>query len=114
MSIFAWAFLLGGHSTLKIYFCDVKWKAVIALIILALTLVIPAAQSLLTEPEVTVFIMDEEKGSAEGKLFNPTEEHLPTYHDWQFTESVILKPGTISQLPVDRALELQTPPPDFC
>ena len=91
-----------------------KWKACIALIVLALTVVLPAAQSLLPESEVTVFIMDEEKGGSAGKVFSPTEEHLPTYHHWDFAEGLILELGSVSQLPVDRALELQTPPPDFC
>lgn len=91
-----------------------KWKACIAFIVLALTLVVPATQSLLPEPEVTVFIMDEEKGNASGKLFNPTEEHLPSYHQWEFAETLLVDLASISQVPVDRALELQTPPPDFC
>ena len=91
-----------------------KWKACIALVVLALTLVIPAVQSVLPDSEVTVFIIDEEKGSTGGKMFNPTEEHLPSYHDWEFAESLTVIPATINSLPVDRALELQTPPPDVC
>ena len=82
--------------------------------VLALTVVLPAAQSLMPEPEVALFIIDEEKGSPGGKIFNPTEEHLPTYHEWEFAETLLLDQASISQFPVDRALELQTPPPDFC
>jgi hypothetical protein len=92
----------------------VKWKACIAILVLTLTLVVPAAQSLFSEPEVTVFIIDEEKGSTEGKIFSPTEEHLPAYHEWDFAQGLSMDRILISQLPVDRALELQTPPPDVC
>ena len=91
-----------------------KWKACIALVVLALTLVVPAVQSALPDSEVTLFIVDEEKGSTSGKMFNPTEEHLPSYHDWEVAESLTTIPATINSLPVDRALELQTPPPDVC
>jgi hypothetical protein len=99
--------LIRVNKVSKIYFYRVKWKACIALIVLTLTVLAPAAQSLLPEPEVTVFLIDEEKS-------NTTEEHLPTYHNWDFAEALTIIPATISQLPVDRALDLQTPPPDFC
>jgi hypothetical protein len=106
--------LIRVNKVFKIYFCCVKWKACIALIVLSLTVLAPAAQSLLPEPEVTVFLIDEEKSNTGGKMFNPTEEHLPSYHNWDFAEALTIIPATISQLPVDRALDLQTPPPDFC
>lgn len=99
---------------LKVYFCAVKWKALIALFVLAATLVIPAAQSVLNEQEVSLFIVDEEKGSSNGKVFSPTEEHLPAYHVLNFLQSLSDDPIAMSQIPVDRALELQTPPPDIC
>lgn len=66
------------------------------------------------EPEVTIFIIDEEKGKTVGKVFSPTEEHLPAFQDLHFVEMFLTDLATISQIPVDRALELQTPPPDFC
>ena len=91
-----------------------KWKALIALFVLAATVLIPAAQSVLVEQEVSLFIVDEEKGNAEGKIFSPTEEHLPACSEWTLQElaSQIYTPAY--ELPVDRALEMRTPPPDHC
>jgi len=89
-------------------------KAFIAFIVLAMTLIMPAAQALMPEPEVSVFIVDEEKGNDSKKLFSPTEEHLPTFPHLEFVETLMVDLGSISQLPVDRAVEFTTPPPDFC
>lgn len=103
-----------GIPGLKVYFCAVKLKALIALFVLAATVVIPAAQSVLNEQEINLFIVDEEKGDSAGKIFSPTEEHLPTYHLWNFLQDRSHNPITHNQIPVDRAVELQTPPPDVC
>jgi hypothetical protein len=76
--------------------------------------VIPAAQSVLNEQEINLFIVDEEKGNTDGKIFSPTEEHLPSYNYLFFIGSLSENPADQNQFPVDRALELQTPPPDVC
>jgi hypothetical protein len=99
---------------LKVYFCAVKWKALIALFVLVATVIIPAAQSVLNEQEVSLFIVDEEKGNSTGKIFSPTEEHLPAYHILNFLPILSDDPIAMSQIPVERALEFQTPPPDVC
>ena len=104
----------GAIPNLKVYFCGVKWKALIALFVLGATLLIPAAQSVLNEQEVSLFIVDEEKGNTSGKIFSPTEEHLPSYQFLCFVQTFSENPADQNQFPVDRALELQTPPPDAC
>ena len=104
----------GPQNGLKIYFCGVKWKALIALFVLAATVLIPAAQSVMAENEVSLFLVDEEKGDSQGKSFSPTEEHLPAYSDWTDQEIVIRTYTPSYELPVDRALEMRTPPPDHC
>jgi len=97
-----------------IYFCGVKWKAIIALFVLAATLMVPAAQTILSENEICLFIVDEEKGNSEGKSFSPTEEHLPAYPEYAFLELSTKIYTPAYELPLDRALEMQTPPPDHC
>jgi len=97
-----------------IYFCGVKWKAIIALFVLAVTLMVPAAQTILSENEICLFIVDEEKGNAEGKSFSPTEEHLPAYAEWTFHALATQLFTPAYQLPLDRAVEMPTPPPDHC
>ena len=96
------------------YFCGVKWKALIALFVLAATLLVPAAQSILAENEISLFIVDEEKGNSQGKMFSPTEEHLPTYPEWNFQVLAAQTYNPAYELPVDRALDMRTPPPDHC
>ena len=97
-----------------IYFCGVKWKALIALFVLAATLLVPAAQSILAENEISLFMVDEEKGDSQGKIFSPTEEHLPAYSEWTFQELASQNYTPDYEFPVDRALEMRTPPPDHC
>lgn len=91
-----------------------KWKALIALFVLVATVVVPAAQSVMAENEISMFIVDEEKGNSEGKSFSPTEEHLPAYAEWTFHELAIQLFTPAYQLPLDRAVEMPTPPPDHC
>jgi hypothetical protein len=92
----------------------VKWKALIALFVLVATVVVPAAQSVMAENEISLFIVDEEKGNSEGKSFSPTEEHLPAYAEWTFHALAIQLFTPAYQLPLDRAVEMPTPPPDHC
>ena len=96
------------------YFRAVKWKALIALFVLVATVVVPAAQSVMAENEISLFIVDEEKGNSEGKSFSPTEEHLPAYAEWTFHELAIQLFTPAYQLPLDRAVEMPAPPPDHC
>ena len=91
-----------------------KWKALIALFVLVATVVVPAAQSVMAENEISLFIVDEEKGNSEGKSFSPTEEHLPAYAEWTFHALAIQLFTPAYQLPLDRAVEMPTPPPDHC
>lgn len=91
-----------------------KCKALLALFVLVATLLVPAAQSVLVENEVSIFMVDEEKGDSEGKIFSPTEEHLPVYAEWNFLELSIPIYTSSYELPVDRATENRTPPPDHC
>ena len=91
-----------------------KWKALIALFVLATTVLVPAAQSVMAENEISLFIVDEEKGDSEGKIFSPTEEHLPAYAEWTFQDLALQIYAPSYQLPLDRALEMRTPPPDHC
>lgn len=91
-----------------------KWKALIALFVLAATVLVPAAQSVVAEQEVSFFMVDEEKGDSEGKIFSPTEEHLPAYAEWNFLEPSIQTYTPAFELPLDRATENRTPPPDHC
>lgn len=97
-----------------IYLRGVKWKVFIALFVLAATVLIPAVQSALAENEVTVFIVDEEQGNSAGKSFSPTEEHLPVYPDWTFQQLEVQIYTPAFELPVDRAQEMPSPPPDHC
>lgn len=96
------------------YFCGVKWKALIALFVLAATVLVPAAQSVVAENEVSFFMVDEEKGDSQGKNFSPTEEHLPAHSLWITQELATRTYIPSYELPVDRALEMRTPPPDHC
>ena len=96
------------------YFRAVKWKALRDLFVLVATVVVPAAQSVIAENEISLFIVDEEKGNSEGKSFSPTEEHLPAYAEWTFHALAIQLFTPAYQLPLDRAVEMPTPPPDHC
>ena len=96
------------------YFCAVKAKALIALFVLAATVLVPAVQSVLAENEISLFIVDEEKGNSMGKIFSPTEEHLPAYSEMSFQELSLPIFTHSYEIPVDRALENRTPPPDHC
>ncbi len=75
----------------------------------------PAAQSLLTKTEISILIMDEEKGqeNTQGKSFSPMEEHLIPDALWYFDAVAGTKgtpPGGTLPDPIRKHL---TPPPDF-
>lgn len=59
-------------------------------------------------------MVDEEKGDTDGKSFNLGEAQLPVYPEWTFEVSPIQTYFNRLQLPVDRTVEMPTPPPDPC
>ncbi|MFM7671002.1 MAG: hypothetical protein ACKO6Q_00195 [Bacteroidota bacterium] len=91
-----------------------KWRALIALFVLAATILVPVAQSVMAENEVSLFLVDEEKGDSQGKSFSATEEHLPSYTTWVVQKLTTRIDRPSYELPVDRGLEMPTPPPDHC
>lgn len=97
------------------YFCAVKWKACIALLLLLTPVVVPAAQSVLKIEEVTMMLIDEEKGK-DGKafkVFSPFEEHLiPADYNFYYSahqDLALFRSGLLTKPYCKR----HTQPPDF-
>ncbi len=92
-----------------------KWKALIAFLLLLTPVVVPAAQSALAIEAVSILLIDEEKGN-DGKafkLFSPIEEHLiPSdlyFYFGELQELALFKGSTLT----DPYCKVPVQPPDF-
>lgn len=92
-----------------------KWKALIAFLVLLTPVLVPAAQSMLEIEAVSILLIDEEKGKEEkaSKIFSPIEEHLIPSDLYFFC-------GELRALAMFRGVQLTSPhykvyvqPPDF-
>lgn len=94
--------------------------ASILFLVFSLTVILPLAQSLLAKNQVTLFVVDEEKGSS--NELNETKEEKKDIAN-QFYLSVIAMQPALSldlfwlnqaKIPPAPLLEMATPPPNFC
>lgn len=97
-----------------------KTIAYILLFVFSCTISIPVAQSIFAAKKVTVFIVDEEKNSAD-QLNEIKEQKQTTPHQPSLAIITIESLGSLTQgihsnavIPLAPLLEKPTPPPNFC
>lgn len=94
--------------------------ASILFLVFSLTVTLPLAQSLLAKNQVTLFVVDEEKGSS--NQLNEIKEEKKDISNQFYLSAIATQPTASldlfcllqSNIPAAPLVEKATPPPNFC